>query len=200
MKSVATAKRTAGGYPGDADPAGDRVQAASPRREHEQHEAGGEPQQRVALAQPAAPDQLEDDQQEQDRRDRGGDRDVERRDGVHQDSSSGTTRRRKMPTSKRQRHLDRVVEGAQHRDRRAAGLAAAHLRRHLEDAQPVTHDHHRRLDLGVVVRVVGGEEPDRPRVDRLEARTSYRSASGASAARRAERTSGSPHGGRTARL
>ena len=41
----------------------------------------------------------------------------------------------------------------------------AHLRRHLEDAQAVPDDHHRRLDLGVVVRVVGREEPDRPRVD-----------------------------------
>ena len=46
----------------DADPAGDRVQAAAPRREHEQHDAGEQPEERVALAEPPAADQLEDDE------------------------------------------------------------------------------------------------------------------------------------------
>ena len=81
---------------GDAEPAGDRVQAAAPRGEDEQDEPGREPEQRVALAQPAAADQLEDDEDQQDRRNRACDRDVERGHGYP--SSSGTTRRRKMPT------------------------------------------------------------------------------------------------------
>ncbi len=68
---------------GDADPAGDRVQPTAPRREHEQHDAGREPEQGIALAQPPAANQLEDDEDEQDRRDRRGDRDVERGHRVH---------------------------------------------------------------------------------------------------------------------
>ena len=45
----------------DPEPAGDRVQAAAPGGEHEQHDSGREPEQRVALLQPASPDELEDD-------------------------------------------------------------------------------------------------------------------------------------------
>ena len=47
--------------------------------------------------------------------------------------------------------------------------ALAHRHRHLDQPQPVADDHHGRLDLGVVVRVVGGEERDRAPVQRLEA-------------------------------
>jgi len=64
---------------GDADPAGDRVQPATPGREDEQDDPGGEPEQRVALAQAAAADQLEDGEDQQDRGNRRRDRDVERR-------------------------------------------------------------------------------------------------------------------------
>ena len=39
-------------------------------------------------------------------------------------------------------------------------LALAHRDRHLDEAQTVANDHHRRLDLGVVVRVVAREERD----------------------------------------
>ncbi len=81
---------------GDADPARDRVQAAAPGREHEQHDAGREPEQRVALAQAPAADQLEHDEDEQDRRDRRGDGDAERGHA----SSSGTTRRLKRPMNR----------------------------------------------------------------------------------------------------
>ena len=76
--------------------------------------------------------------------------------------AAGRCRRR------RERHLDRVVERAEGGDRRLAGLAAAHLHLHLENAQAVADDHHRSLDLRVVVRVVGGEQADQ-RVHRLEA-------------------------------
>ena len=59
----------------NAEPAGDRVQTLAPGGEHGKRDAGDEPEQRVALAQPAAADQLEHDEDEHERRDRTGDRD-----------------------------------------------------------------------------------------------------------------------------
>ena len=90
-----------------------------------------EPEQRVALAQPAAADQLEHDQDQHDRGDGGGDRDGERR---HLVSSSGVTFLRNRPTNEREHHLDHVVDGGERADRRAAGGALAHLHRHLGHA------------------------------------------------------------------
>jgi hypothetical protein len=54
-------------------------------------------------------------------------------------------------------------------DRRAAGLARTHRDRHLAQAQRVLRDHHRGLGLGIVVRVVRGEEADALPVGGLEA-------------------------------
>ena len=73
----------------DPEPAGDRVQAAAPGREDEQHDAGDEPQQGVALLEAPAADQLEHDQDQEQRGDRGRDRDL---DGSHElaTSSFGT--------------------------------------------------------------------------------------------------------------
>ena len=79
---------------GDAEPGRDRVQPVSPQRERQQDEPGEQPEQRVALAEPAAADQLEDGDQQDDGRDRADDRDPER---GHL-SSRGTTLRRKSPT------------------------------------------------------------------------------------------------------
>ena len=73
----------------DPEPAGDRVEAAAPGREHEQHDAGDEPEQGVALLEAAAADQLEHDQDQQQRRDRGGDRDPHGSHGLAT-SSCGT--------------------------------------------------------------------------------------------------------------
>ena len=95
MKSDATAKSTAGGYV--STPTQSAIVFSPPRhaRQDEQHEPGQQPEQRVALAQPPAPDQLEDDEQQEDRRDRGGDRDVA---AGSCSSSRGTTLRRNEPT------------------------------------------------------------------------------------------------------
>jgi GDP-L-fucose synthase len=82
--------------PGHAEPARDRVQPAAPRGEHEQDEARDQPEDRVPLAEPPAADQLEHDQEQEQRRHRGDDRDLERRHS----SSTGRTRRRKIPTSR----------------------------------------------------------------------------------------------------
>src|SRR6185312_8788965 len=81
--------------PAHPDPTGDRVQPAPPCREPRQRETREQPEQRVALTQPVAPDELEHDEDERERRDRAGDRDCER---GHCDSSCGTTLRRKRPT------------------------------------------------------------------------------------------------------
>jgi len=59
----------------DPEPARDRVQPAPPEREDEQHDAGEQPEQRVALAQTPRANQLEDDEQQEQRRDRRRDRD-----------------------------------------------------------------------------------------------------------------------------
>ena len=48
----------------DPDPARQLLEQPGPRREHEQHDGAQQPQQRVALHQPPAPDQLEHEQQE----------------------------------------------------------------------------------------------------------------------------------------
>ena len=49
-------------------------------------------------------------------------------------------------------------------------LALPHRHGHLPDADPVADGHHEPLDLGVVVRQVGGKERDRLAVQRLESR------------------------------
>src|SRR6266540_1194333 len=81
----------------DPDPAGDRVQAAAPRRENEQHRPREQPQEGVALAEASAADELEDDEEQRGGGDRGGNRDLERR---HLPSSRGTGLRRNEPTSR----------------------------------------------------------------------------------------------------
>jgi len=64
---------------GDADHPGQRVEAGAPEREHD-HDAGGdEPEQRVALAQAAAADQLEHDRKQAERDERRDEGDLERR-------------------------------------------------------------------------------------------------------------------------
>src|SRR6476660_1214666 len=68
----------------------------APRREDERHDAGQEPQQRVPLLQPAATNQLEDHEQEQDGGDRSRDRNANRR--RRHFSSRGVGERRKRPT------------------------------------------------------------------------------------------------------
>ena len=88
----------------------------------------------------------------------------------------------------RHEHLEHVVGRAHRRDRRAAALPLAHLHGHLDDAQPgaVRDDH--RLDLGVVVRIGGREQRDRPAVAGAEARGRVRQrACGRSPRRRARR-------------
>src|SRR5262249_38599895 len=72
----------------DAEPPGDRVQSAAPQRQGEQHTAREQPQQRVTLAQAARADQLENDDEQQERRDRRSDRDRKR---SHRCSSSKGT-------------------------------------------------------------------------------------------------------------
>src|SRR5436309_8135507 len=67
-------------------------------------------------------------------------------------------------------HLDDVVDRAQRVDGGVSVLALAHSDLHLEQAQPMPNHHHRRLDLGVVVRIIGREERDSAPVERLEAR------------------------------
>src|SRR6266511_4713971 len=81
----------------DSDPAGDRVQAAAPRRKHEQHRAREQPQEGIAFAEASAANQLEDDEEQGGGGDRGGNRDLERR---HLPSSRGTGLRRNEPTSR----------------------------------------------------------------------------------------------------
>ena len=78
MNSVADGEQDRRRIRADAEPAGDRVQPAAPRREDEQHEPRREPEERIALLQAAAADELEHDQDQQQRRDRRGDRDAER--------------------------------------------------------------------------------------------------------------------------
>ena len=144
----------------DAEPARDRVEPAAPDREHEQDEPGHEPEQRVALLQPPAADQLEDDEEQRAprrslRRSRSGPESPMR-------SSDGHGVASRHRDEQRERHLERVVDRAEERDRRRAVLALAHRDRHLEEAQAVLDEQHRRLDLGVVARVVAGEERDGP--------------------------------------
>ena len=80
----------------DPEPPGDRVQAAPPGRENEQHDTGREPEQRVALLESPPADQLEDDQDQEERADRRRDRDP---DGCHRGASSdGTAYRRPIAT------------------------------------------------------------------------------------------------------
>ena len=69
----------------------------------------------------------------------------------------------------RQHHLDHVVGGARVVDRALAEAARVHRDVHLVDPQPVVVQHQDRLDLGVVVRVVAGEELDPVAVDHPEA-------------------------------
>src|SRR5581483_11420701 len=79
----------------DADTSCDRVQAVAPGRKPRERESGEQPQERVALTQPVAPDQLEHDEDEREGRNRPCDGDGER---SHSESSCGTTLRRKRPT------------------------------------------------------------------------------------------------------
>jgi hypothetical protein len=83
----------------DADPAGDRIQTATPRREGEEYEAGQQPEQRVALAETARANQLEHDGEQQQRCGDRRERDLERRArrGENHASSSGVVRRRSAP-------------------------------------------------------------------------------------------------------
>ena len=77
-KSVATANRIAGGYVATPSQPAIVLSPSAPGGEHEQHDAGHEPEQRVPLLQAPATDELEHDQDEQQRRDRRGDRDPDR--------------------------------------------------------------------------------------------------------------------------
>src|SRR5438093_1252990 len=70
---------------------------AAPRREDERHDARQQPEERIAFLQPAAANQLEDDKQEQDRRDRSGNRNAKGR--RRHFSSKGVGERRKSPTN-----------------------------------------------------------------------------------------------------
>jgi hypothetical protein len=76
----------------DPDQACDRVEAASPEGEDEQDGGRQEPEEGVALAQAARPDQLEDDGEERDRDRRRDEGDAERR------HASALTGSRKSPT------------------------------------------------------------------------------------------------------
>ena len=96
MKSVATANSTAGGY---VETPSQPAIVLSPSRQsgqHEQHDPGGEPEQGVALLEPAPADELEHDEDQQDRRDRADDRDAERR---HLRAASRRGYRRRLATS-----------------------------------------------------------------------------------------------------
>jgi hypothetical protein len=62
----------------DAKPPRDRVQRFAPGGEHEEHDTGGKPEQRVALFQSASSDELEDDQDEKERRNDADERNSER--------------------------------------------------------------------------------------------------------------------------
>ena len=73
------------------------VFSPSPERQREQHDAGEQPEQRVALAEPARADQLQHDQDQHHRGDRGDDGDDER---SHFVSSSGVTFLRNSPTNR----------------------------------------------------------------------------------------------------
>ena len=55
-------------------------------------------------------------------------------------------------------------------DRGDAAAALEHPHRHLAHRQPVVMQHQHRLDLGIVVRIVAGEERDRAAVVEPEAR------------------------------
>jgi len=111
--------------------------------------------------------QVEHDEHERERRNRTGDRDRERR---HADSLLRDDVAAKQPDENREQHLDHVVDRTQRRDRRLAAAALAHRHGDLLQAEPMAEDHHGRLDLRVVVRVVVREERDPLSVQRLEPR------------------------------
>src|SRR4029079_14401301 len=71
----------------------------------------------------------------------------------------------------REQYLRHVVHGAQSGDRRGAAGSLAQLDRHLVQAELVLHRHHRRLDLRIVVEIVGGEQSDALPVDGAETRS-----------------------------
>ena len=107
----------------DADPAGDRVQAAAPDREDEQHEAGQRA--RAARSAPAAGGSgsaRRSRASSSERRDRA--RRSRRASGVMPCPPRGTTLPAEQADEERQQHLGDVVDRAERRDRRGARARA----------------------------------------------------------------------------
>ena len=141
--------------------------SAAPDREPEQDRRGEQPQQRVALQQPALAHELEHEH-EQARGDEDGEQ-LQARD-VHQipcsaatgalSPGSGTGRRAAEADDDGEQHLDHVVDRARRVDRGDTADAMAHDDGDLHAREPVVVHEQHRLDLGVVVRIVAGEQLD----------------------------------------
>ena len=174
---------SAEGSVGDARGVREPREQPCPHREHEHGHRRPQPQDRVALHQVLAPDQLEDQHADDDR------------DGDHLDallrgrvtapatitsprSAAGGAgslaatggRCAKQRDEHGQQHLDHVVDRLRGGDRRGAGEPGTHQHRDLAAAQAVCVHQQDRLDLGVVVRVVAREQLDAPAVGHAKAR------------------------------